>query len=118
MGRGLTWIGWDWAIVIHFGPEAVADLGIGDGVGAPTKDGIGMGVEVATSDIREDKKEFEAEASAGGTMEIAVDPLVIDGISKSTRGDVPNLKGTLYDIAHYMLEVPLDRITKIETAQR
>ncbi|GKF20797.1 hypothetical protein Tco_0069435, partial [Tanacetum coccineum] len=33
--------------------EAVADLCIGDAVGAPTEDGIGMGVEVATSDIRE-----------------------------------------------------------------
>ncbi|GKD00403.1 hypothetical protein Tco_1170677, partial [Tanacetum coccineum] len=34
--------------------EAVADLGIGDGVGAHTEDGIGMGVEIAASDIRED----------------------------------------------------------------
>ncbi|GJW78002.1 hypothetical protein Tco_0139684 [Tanacetum coccineum] len=85
--------------------EAVADLGIGDGVGAPTKDGIGMGVEVAIGDIREDKKEFEAEASTGGTMEIAVDQLVTDGISESTGGDVPDLKGTLYDIAHYMSEL-------------
>ncbi|GJX01139.1 hypothetical protein Tco_0185052 [Tanacetum coccineum] len=60
--------------------EAVADLGIGDAVGAPTEDGIGMGVEVATSDIREDKEEFEAEASAGDTMEITIDPLVTSGI--------------------------------------
>ncbi|GJU65183.1 putative reverse transcriptase domain-containing protein [Tanacetum coccineum] len=33
---------------------------------------IGMGVEIAASDIREDKEEFEAEDSAGGTMEIDV----------------------------------------------
>nr|GEW47050.1 putative reverse transcriptase domain-containing protein [Tanacetum cinerariifolium] len=64
--------------------ETVADLGIGDGVGAPTEDGIGMGVEVATSDIR----------------------------------DAPDLEGTLYDISHYMFEVPLDRITEFETSQR
>ncbi|GJY41867.1 reverse transcriptase domain-containing protein [Tanacetum coccineum] len=51
--------------------EAVADLGIGDGVGAHTKDGISMGVEVSTSDIMEEEEEFEAEASVGGTMEIA-----------------------------------------------
>ncbi|GJV59203.1 hypothetical protein Tco_1465303 [Tanacetum coccineum] len=44
--------------------EAVADLGIGDGFRVDTKDGIGMGVEIAASDIREDKEEFEAEASA------------------------------------------------------
>ncbi|GJV30075.1 hypothetical protein Tco_1386523, partial [Tanacetum coccineum] len=69
--------------------ETIADLGIGDGVGAHTEDGIGMGVKVSTSDIREDEEEFEAEASAGGTMEIAVDPMV-----------------------------PLDRITEFETAQR
>ncbi|GKE32912.1 hypothetical protein Tco_1452234 [Tanacetum coccineum] len=98
--------------------ETVADLGISEGVGAHTKDGIDMGVEVATSDIREDEEEFEAEASAGGMMEIAVDPLVTSGIFKPTGGDVPDLEGTLYDISHYMYEVPLDRITEFETAQR
>ncbi|GKA66837.1 hypothetical protein Tco_0766645, partial [Tanacetum coccineum] len=96
--------------------EVVADLGIG--VGVDTEDGIGMGVEIAASDIREDKKEFEAEANAGGMMEIIIDPLVTSGISESTRGDVPDLEGTLYDIVHYMSEVPLNRITKFETAQR
>ncbi|GKE68902.1 hypothetical protein Tco_1526974, partial [Tanacetum coccineum] len=60
--------------------EAVADLDIGDGVGAHTEDGIGMRVEIIASDIREDEEEFEAESSAGGTMEIAVDPLVTGGI--------------------------------------
>ncbi|GKA97557.1 hypothetical protein Tco_0825451, partial [Tanacetum coccineum] len=98
--------------------ETVADLGISDGVGAPTEDGLGMGVEVATSNIREDAEEFEAEASAGGTMEIAVDPLVTSGISEPTGGDAPDLKGTLYDISHYMFEVPLDGIIEFETAQR
>ncbi|GJR74560.1 putative ribonuclease H-like domain-containing protein [Tanacetum coccineum] len=33
--------------------ETVADLGIGDGVGAPTEDGIDMGVEIAASDIKD-----------------------------------------------------------------
>ncbi|GKC10448.1 hypothetical protein Tco_1007230, partial [Tanacetum coccineum] len=73
--------------------EAIADLGIGDRVGARTEDGIGMGVKVAASDIREDDEEFEAEASVGGTIKIAIDPLVTG-------------------------EVPLDRITEFETAQR
>ncbi|GJW15776.1 putative reverse transcriptase domain-containing protein, partial [Tanacetum coccineum] len=85
--------------------KAVVDLGIGDGDGAPTEDGLGMGVEVAATDIREDEEEYEAEASAGGTMEIAIDPLVTGGISESIRGDVPDLEGTLYDISHYMFEV-------------
>ncbi|GKC64769.1 hypothetical protein Tco_1097367, partial [Tanacetum coccineum] len=98
--------------------ETVADLGIIDGVEAHTEDGIGMGVEVATSDIREDKEEFEAEASAGGTMEIAVDPLATGGISEPIRGYSLDLEDTLYDIAHYMSEVPFNRIIEFETAQR
>nr|GEY95254.1 hypothetical protein [Tanacetum cinerariifolium] len=98
--------------------EAVVDLGIGDGVVAHNEDGIGLGVEIATSDIREDEEEFEAKASAGGMMEIVVDPLVTGGISESARGDVPDLEGTFYDIAHYMSEVPLDRIIEFDTAQR
>ncbi|GKA08369.1 hypothetical protein Tco_0687700 [Tanacetum coccineum] len=68
--------------------EAVADLGIGDRVGAHTEDGIGIGVEISASDIREDKEKFEAEASTRGTIEIVVDPLVTGGISESTRGDL------------------------------
>ncbi|GKF21151.1 hypothetical protein Tco_0069789, partial [Tanacetum coccineum] len=93
--------------------EAVVDLGISDG--AHTKDGIGMGVEIAASDIREDEEDFDVEASVGGTMEIVVDPLVTGGISESTRGYVPDLEDTFYGIVHYMLKVPLDRIIKFET---
>nr|GEU29343.1 reverse transcriptase domain-containing protein [Tanacetum cinerariifolium] len=88
--------------------ETVADLGISDGVRAPTKDGIGMELEVTTSDIREDKEEFEAEASAGGTIEIVVDPLATGGIFNSTGGDAPDLEGTLYDITHYMSKIRRD----------
>nr|GEV74101.1 hypothetical protein [Tanacetum cinerariifolium] len=98
--------------------ETIADLGISDIVGAPTEDGIGMGVKVTTSDIKEYEEEFEAEASAGGTMEIAVDPLVTGGISESIGGDAHDLEGTLYDIAHYISEVPLDRIIDFKTTRR
>nr|GEU55269.1 hypothetical protein [Tanacetum cinerariifolium] len=75
---------------------ALADLSPrkSDGVGVPTEDGIGMGVEVVTSDIREDEEEFEVEASAGGTMEIIVDPLVTGGISESIGGDAHDLEET------------------------
>nr|GEU37167.1 retrotransposon protein, putative, Ty3-gypsy subclass [Tanacetum cinerariifolium] len=79
---------------------------------------IGIRVEVATSDIRKDEEEFEAEVSVGGIMEIVVDQLATGGISESTRGDALDLEGNIYDIAHYMSEVPLDRITECETAQR
>nr|GEW34951.1 putative reverse transcriptase domain-containing protein [Tanacetum cinerariifolium] len=50
--------------------ETIAKLGISEGVGAHTKDGIDLGVEVATSDIRKDKEEIEVEASEGGTIEM------------------------------------------------
>ncbi|GKG52257.1 hypothetical protein Tco_0547132, partial [Tanacetum coccineum] len=73
---------------------------------------------VAISDIREDEEEFEAEASAGGMMEIVIDPLATGDISKPTGGDIPDLEDTLYDMSHYMSEVPLDRILKFETARR
>ncbi|GKE97479.1 hypothetical protein Tco_0020830 [Tanacetum coccineum] len=44
--------------------EAVADVGISDGVVAHTEDSVGMRVEITASDVREDDEEFEAEASA------------------------------------------------------
>ncbi|GJU05949.1 hypothetical protein Tco_1122379 [Tanacetum coccineum] len=97
--------------------DAVAVLALVIGSSSP-KDGICMGVEVATSDIREDKEELKSEASMGGMMEITVDPLVTGGISESTGGDVLDLEGTLYDIAYYMSEVPLDRIIEFETAHK
>ncbi|GKG04288.1 hypothetical protein Tco_0314675, partial [Tanacetum coccineum] len=86
--------------------------------GAHVKDGIDLGVDVATSDTRKDEEEFEAEASAGGMMEIVVDPLATGDISELARGDAHDLDDTLYDISHYMSEVPLDRITMFETTQR
>ncbi|GJR53244.1 hypothetical protein Tco_1403765, partial [Tanacetum coccineum] len=47
--------------------ETVVDLGIGDGVGAHIEDGLGMGIEIVASDIK------EAKASAGGKVEVEVD---------------------------------------------
>ncbi|GJS25289.1 reverse transcriptase domain-containing protein [Tanacetum coccineum] len=75
--------------------EAVADVGISDGVVAHTEDSVSMRVEIAASDVREDDEEFKAEA----------------------RG-IPDLEDTIYDIVHYMSEVHIDRITEIETTQR
>ncbi|GJU31403.1 hypothetical protein Tco_1174992 [Tanacetum coccineum] len=63
--------------------EAVADVGISKGVVAHPEDGVGMGFEIAASDVREDDEEFEAEASAADTRDIVVDPLVrIDRIAE------------------------------------
>nr|GEU75241.1 hypothetical protein [Tanacetum cinerariifolium] len=54
----------------------------------------------------------------GVDTEDVIDLLVTGGISEFARGDAPDLEGTLHDMVHYMSEVPLDRITKFETAQR
>ncbi|GJU67063.1 putative reverse transcriptase domain-containing protein [Tanacetum coccineum] len=74
--------------------------------------------DIAASDVREDDEEFEAEASAADTREIAVDPLAIGDSSESSRGGIPDLEDTIYDIVHYMSEVRIDMITKIESPQR
>ncbi|GJT34703.1 putative reverse transcriptase domain-containing protein [Tanacetum coccineum] len=98
--------------------EAVADVGISEGIVAYPEDGVGMGFKIAASDVREDDEEFEVEASAADTREIDVDPLVIGDSSESSRGGIPDLEDTIYDIVHYMSEVRIDRITEIETTQR
>ncbi|GJX01795.1 hypothetical protein Tco_0185708 [Tanacetum coccineum] len=82
--------------------EAVAYIGIGEGVIAHPKDGVGIGFEIAASDVREDDEEFEAEASVADKREIVVDPLVIGDISESSRGGIPDLEDTIYDIVHYI----------------
>ncbi|GKA96045.1 hypothetical protein Tco_0818140, partial [Tanacetum coccineum] len=46
---------------------------------------VGMGFEISVSDVREDDKEFEAEASMADTREIVIDPLVIGDGSKITE---------------------------------
>ncbi|GKF93091.1 hypothetical protein Tco_0279810, partial [Tanacetum coccineum] len=53
---------------------AIADVGISEGVVAHPKDAVGMRSKIATSDVREDDEEFEAEANAADTREIVVDP--------------------------------------------
>nr|GEY09652.1 reverse transcriptase domain-containing protein [Tanacetum cinerariifolium] len=70
--------------------KTVMDIGISEGVRAPTEDGICMRVEVSTINIKEDEAKFEVKASVRGTMEIAVDLLVTGGIYESTGGDAPN----------------------------
>ncbi|GJR27930.1 hypothetical protein Tco_1104162 [Tanacetum coccineum] len=81
----------------------------------------------SSEDSREEHMEVDtadAEAvadvgiSAADTREIAVDPLVIGDSFESSRGGIPDLEDTIYDIVHYMSEVRIDRITEIETTQR
>ncbi|GKF53276.1 hypothetical protein Tco_0160186, partial [Tanacetum coccineum] len=98
--------------------EVVADVGISDRAVAHTEDVVRTGVEIATSDVREDEEEFEAKARVADTREIAVDPLAIGDSSESSRGGIPDLEDTIYKMVYNMSEVRIDRITKIETARR
>ncbi|GKB78185.1 putative reverse transcriptase domain-containing protein, partial [Tanacetum coccineum] len=98
--------------------EAVADIGISEGVVAHLEDGVGMRFKIAASEVREDNEEFDVEASVADTREIVVDLLVIGDSFESSRGCIPDLKDTIYDIIHYMSEVRIDRIIEIETTQR
>nr|GEU72499.1 hypothetical protein [Tanacetum cinerariifolium] len=54
--------------------EAVANLGISDRARAHNEDGIGIAVKNTASDVRDNKENFEAEASAGVTVEVKIDP--------------------------------------------
>ncbi|GJZ87573.1 putative reverse transcriptase domain-containing protein [Tanacetum coccineum] len=96
--------------------EAVADVGISDGVAAHTKDSVGMRVEIVASDVREDDEEFEVDASAADTREIVVDPLAIGDSSESSRGGIPDFEDTIYDIVHYMSELVAsgERVSLVE----
>ncbi|GKD57412.1 hypothetical protein Tco_1290799 [Tanacetum coccineum] len=63
-----------------------------------------MRVEITASDVREDDEEFEAEASATDMKKIIVDLLAIGDSSESSRGGIPDLEDTIYDIVHYISE--------------
>ncbi|GKD29559.1 hypothetical protein Tco_1240337, partial [Tanacetum coccineum] len=89
--------------------KVVIDVGISEGVVAHIGDGVGMRVKI---DVREDDEEFEAEASAADTREIAIDPLAIGDSSKSSRGGIPDLEDTIYDIVHYMSEEEFHQVRR------
>nr|GEW13620.1 putative reverse transcriptase domain-containing protein [Tanacetum cinerariifolium] len=84
--------------------KTVVDLGISEGVRAHTEDGIDLGFEVSTSNIKEDKEEFKAEASKGGMMEIVVDPLATGDIAKPTGGDALDLEDSWRSVSWRLVE--------------
>ncbi|GJR87208.1 hypothetical protein Tco_0211219 [Tanacetum coccineum] len=110
------------------------ELGIGDGDDARDH------VEIEPRDVRDDTEEYEADTSAGDTVEVGVDPMsapiVEEGIvepagedsfdSFSTRDDIVrsfedmpiDLDDVVLDFNHHMSEVHIDRIVGIETVQR
>ncbi|GJX37488.1 hypothetical protein Tco_0250791 [Tanacetum coccineum] len=116
------------------GTEVDMELGIGDG------DEVGDHVGIDHSDARDDTKEYEADASAGDTTEVGIDPMTAplveeeivdpagedspdssgtrDGIVRLVEDTPVDLGNAVRDFYHHMSEVRVDRIVGIETAQR
>ncbi|GJX68260.1 hypothetical protein Tco_0303987, partial [Tanacetum coccineum] len=107
------------------------ELGIGDG------DDVRDHVEINPRDVRENTEEYEADAGAGDTVEVGIDPmsaLIVeediiepagedasdssgtrDGIVRSFEDMLIDLDDTVRDLYHYMSEVRIDRIVGIKT---
>ncbi|GJU36348.1 reverse transcriptase domain-containing protein [Tanacetum coccineum] len=74
--------------------EAVVNLGIDDGVKVDTEDGIGVGVKIAASDIREDENEFKTgqrQLEAGQLMASRERAGLIDKIRRSGRENLRDM---------------------------
>nr|GEX31995.1 retrovirus-related Pol polyprotein from transposon 17.6 [Tanacetum cinerariifolium] len=93
--------------------EAVAGVSISNGVISHTEDHVGIRVKITTSDVKEDDEEFETEANKADTREIAVDLLAIGDSSESSRGGIPDIKDTIYDIVHYVSEQSENSLTDV-----
>ncbi|GJR79911.1 hypothetical protein Tco_0150696 [Tanacetum coccineum] len=96
--------------------------------------------EIDPTDVRDDTEEYEADTSAGDTVEVGIDlmsaPIVEEEIVEPAREDSSNSFGTrdgivrsfedmpidlndaVRDFYHHMYEVRIDRIVGIETVQR
>ncbi|GJW36228.1 hypothetical protein Tco_0059148, partial [Tanacetum coccineum] len=90
--------------ILRLTTEVDMELGIGDG------DDVRDRVEINPRDVRDDAKEYEADTSAGDTVE--------DGIVRSFEDMPIDLNDDVCDFYHHMSKVRIDRIVGIETAQR
>ncbi|GJY96971.1 hypothetical protein Tco_0513881 [Tanacetum coccineum] len=97
-------------------------------------------VEIDPRDVRDDTEEYEADTSAGDTVEVGIDPMSApiveeeivepagedssdssgtrDGIVRSFEDMPIDLNDDVRDFYHYMSEVHIDRIVEIETIKR
>ncbi|GJU32989.1 putative reverse transcriptase domain-containing protein [Tanacetum coccineum] len=111
--------------------EVDMELGIGNG------DDIRDHVEMGPRDVRDDTEEYEADTSAGDTVEVGIDPMSApiieeeiveptgedssnssgtrDGIVRSFKDMPIDLDDAVRDFYHHMSEVRIDRIIRIET---
>nr|GEY67919.1 hypothetical protein [Tanacetum cinerariifolium] len=97
-------------------------------------------VEIDPKDVRDDTEEYEADTSAGDTVEVGIDPMSApvayeeseehagddssyssgtrDGIVRSFEDMPIDLDDDVRDFYHHMSEVRIDRIARIEIVQR
>ncbi|GKA60291.1 hypothetical protein Tco_0759698 [Tanacetum coccineum] len=114
--------------------EVDMELGIGDG------DDVRDHVEINPRDVRDDTEEYEADTSAGDTVEVGIDPMSApiveeeiveparedssdssgtrDGIVRSFEDMSIDLDDVVRDFYHHMSDVRIDRIVGIKTVQR
>ncbi|GKA33541.1 hypothetical protein Tco_0719970 [Tanacetum coccineum] len=108
--------------------EVDMELGIGDG------DVVRDHVEIDPRDVRDDTEEYEADTSAGDTVELGIDPMSApiveetivelagedssdlsgtrDGIVRSFEDMPIDLDDVVRDFYHHMFEVRIDRIVR------
>ncbi|GKF07859.1 hypothetical protein Tco_0042083, partial [Tanacetum coccineum] len=86
--------------------EVDMELGIGDG------DDVRDHVEVDPRGVRDDTKEYEADTSAGDTVEVGIDPMsapiVEEEIVEPVGEDPSNLSGTRDSIVRSFKDMPID----------
>ncbi|GKF93589.1 hypothetical protein Tco_0283289 [Tanacetum coccineum] len=114
--------------------EVDMELGIGD------RDDVRDHVEIDLRDVRVDTEGYEADTSAGDTIEVGIDPMSApivkeeivepagedssdssgtrDGIVSSFEDMPTDLDDGVRDFYHHMSEVRIDSIVRIKTAQR
>ncbi|GKE16339.1 hypothetical protein Tco_1423916 [Tanacetum coccineum] len=116
--------------------ETGVDIELGTGDGDDVRDHI----DIDPRDVRDDTEEYEADTSAGDTVEVGIDPMSAsivkkeiiepagedpsdsagtrDGIVRSFK-DIPiDLDDDMRNFYHHMFKVRIDRIVRIETAKR
>ncbi|GKF92544.1 hypothetical protein Tco_0279263, partial [Tanacetum coccineum] len=86
--------------------EVDMELRIGDGVDVRDH------VEIDPRDFRDDTKEYEADTSAGDTVEVGIDPMstpiVEEDIVEQAKEDSSNSSDTRDDIVRSFKDMPID----------
>ncbi|GKE82002.1 hypothetical protein Tco_1552002 [Tanacetum coccineum] len=113
-----------------------AKTGVVMELGTSDRDDVRDHVEIDPRDVRDDIEEYEANTSAGDTVEVGIDPRSVpvadeeskepagedssgtrDGIVRSFEDMPIDLDDAVRNFYHHMSDVHIDRIIEIETVQ-